>query len=147
MTTEDNPFAWLDPWAPRGSIQRFAVAGGFNSALFWVMWEVSLVLLVSIDLRILWGTAWGITGVLAHFVHRAFTFDNHRSVKLTLPASIPVYAGSLVGSSYTIGVLSELAPQWLRLLGLVNMLAWGLAIWLTMRVFVFRFDPSRHQSA
>ena len=147
MTTKADPFARLDSWAPRGSVQRFALAGGFNSGLFWVMWELFIVLFADVDLRMLWGVAWGLTGVMAHFVHRMFTFDGHRAVKLTLSASIPVYVGSLIGSSYTIGILADLAPDWLRVLGLLNMAVWGVLIWATMRVFVFRFEPARHQRA
>ena len=147
MTTDQVAFSWLDPWAPRGSVQRFAIAGGFNSGLFWLMWEISLVLPINVDLRVLWGIAWGLTGIMAHFVHRSFTFDNHRSVKLTFSASVPVYIASLAGSSFAIGVLAAMAPQWLRMLGLLNMAVWGLLIWATMRVFVFRFEPARHQRA
>ena len=56
------------------------------------------------------GSFWGLTGLLAHFVHRLYTFDNHKSLAWTLPAAIPVYVGSLVGSSMTIGWLSEKYP-------------------------------------
>tara|TARA_B100000900_G_C20244612_1_gene579402 strand:+ start:207 stop:653 length:447 start_codon:yes stop_codon:yes gene_type:complete len=127
--------------APRGSLGRFALAGAFNSAVFYIAWTVSMILLPEADVRILWGTFWGLTGVMAHFVHRWYTFDNHKSLAWTLPAAIPVYVGSLVGSSMSIGWLSEKYPDQIEWMGLPNMLCWGILIWLTMRIFVFQFTP------
>lgn len=129
-------------FAPRGSLARFALAGAFNSGVFYAAWSISMILLPDVDVRILWGTFWGLTGVMAHFVHRLYTFDNHKSLAWTLPAAIPVYVGSLVGSSMTIGWLSERYPGQIEWMGLPNMLCWGVLIWLTMRVFVFQFSPS-----
>ena len=105
-----------------------------------------LVMFSDGDVRILWGVCWGVTGVLAHFVHRWFTFDKRRSVRWTLPTSIPVYGSSLVGSSITIGWLSSSFPGQLRLMGIVNLLVWGVAIWLMMRLFVFQFTSTAHAS-
>ena len=51
--------------APRGSLGRFALAGAFNSAVFYIAWTGSMALLPEVDVRILWGTFWGLTGVLA----------------------------------------------------------------------------------
>ena len=98
-------------FAPRGSLGRFALAGAFNSGVFYVTWTISMFLLPDVDIRILWGTFWGLTGVMAHFVHRWYTFDNHKPLAWTLPTAIPVYIGSLVGSSLTIGWLSERYPE------------------------------------
>ena len=129
-------------FAPRGSLGRFALAGAFNSGVFYASWTISMFLLPDVDVRILWGTFWGLTGVMAHFVHRWYTFDNHKPLAWTLPAAIPVYVGSLVGSSMTIGWLSERYPGQIEWMGLPNMLCWGVLIWLTMRIFVFQFSPS-----
>jgi hypothetical protein len=119
----------LARFAPRGSLLRFGIAGSFNSLAFFIAWEVFL---------------WSFTGVMAHFVHRAYTFDARKPVKWTFATSIPTYVFSLVGSSYTIGTLSEMYPDQLRVLSVVNMLAWGFVVWLTMRVLVFQYkdeDP------
>ena len=129
--------------APRGSLGRFALAGAFNSAVFYVSWTFSMFLLPEVDVEILWGTFWGLTGLLAHFVHRHYTFDNHKPLNWTLPTAIPVYVGSLLGSSVTIGWLSEEYPTQIEWLGIPNMLCWGVLIWLTMRIFVFQFSPSK----
>lgn len=147
MTTDEDRFAWLDRYAPRGSILRFGLAGGFNSLVFFMMWEALMLIFTAIDVRWLWGLSWGATGIMAHFVHRAFTFDKRRPLKVTLPTSVPVYVGSLVGSSLTIGWMAEQAPDWLRFLGVVNTLVWGLLIWATMRVVVFRFTSSNVHNA
>lgn len=133
--------------APRGSLGRFALAGAFNSSVFYITWTASMYFLPEADIRILWGTFWGLTGVMAHFIHRWYTFDNHKSLAWTFPAAVPVYVGSLVGSSLTIGWLSEQYPGQIEWLGLPNMLCWGVIIWLSMRIFVFQFSPSTpHES-
>ena len=144
MTTELT--AWFNEHVARGSLIRFAVAGGFNSLVFFVAWHGLLVIFSDGDVRFLWAVCWGATGVLAHFVHRWFTFDKRKSVRWTLPTSVPVYGTSLVGSSITIGWLSSVAPGQLRLMGIVNLLAWGVVIWLLMRLFVFQFTTTTHAS-
>jgi len=62
-------------------------------------------------------------------------------VAWTLPTAVPVYLGSLLGSSLTIGWLTTRFPEWVHLMGVANMLAWGVLIWFTMRTFVFQFTP------
>ena len=96
-----------------------------------------------VDVRILWGTFWGLTGIMAHFVHRWYTFDNHKSLRWTLPTAIPVYLASMYGSSVTIGWLEGEFPEQIVWLGIPNLLFWGVIIWLTMRIFVFQFSSSR----
>ncbi len=127
---------------PRGSLGRFALAGAFNSSVFYVAWTVSMFLLPNVDVRILWGTFWGLTGIMAHFIHRFYTFNNHKPLAWTLPTAIPVYVGSLIGSSMTIGWLSEKYPSQVEWMGIPNMLCWGVLIWLAMRIFVFQHSPS-----
>ena len=130
-------------FAPRGSLGRFALAGAFNSGVFYATWTISMFLLPDVDVRILWGVFWGLTGVMAHFIHRWYTFDNHKPLAWTLPTAIPVYVGSLVGSSLTIGWLSERYPNQIEWMGIPNMMCWGVIIWLSMRIFVFQFSSSR----
>ena len=141
-----NAWGWLDDRIPRGSIVRFSLAGGFNSFIFYVFWAALIALLTDADVRILWGVCWGVTGVLAHFVHRWFTFDDRKSVKWTLSTAVPVYVASLVGSSMSIGWLSTAYTTDVRLMGLLNLLAWGLIVWLLMRLFVFQYSPTEHAS-
>jgi hypothetical protein len=57
-----------------------------------------------------------------------------------------VYVSSLVGSSITIGWLSDTYTADVRLMGLFNLLAWGVIVWLMMRLFVFQYSPTQHES-
>ena len=145
MTTEIRSVNLFKRFAPRGSLIRFGLAGGFNSGIFFTTWTVSMLLFPSVDVRLLWGLFWGLTGVMGHFVHRWFTFDDRKPVSWTLPTAVPVYVGSLVGSSITIGWLSSAFPDLLHLMGIVNLLGWGVLIWLAMRMFVFQYSsPTAH---
>lgn len=92
------------------------------------------------------GVCWGATGVFAHYVHRWFTFDDRKPVSWTLPTAVPVYIISLGGSSLTIGWLDDLFAEDIRLLGMVNLLAWGIVIWLMLRVLVFQYSSTAHAS-
>ncbi len=145
MTTDSLP--WLDERIPRGSIIRFSIAGGFNSAIFYVCWAMLLVVFSGADVRLLWGLCWGATGVLAHFVHRWFTFDDRKPVTWTLSTAIPVYSLSLVGSSVTIGWMVEFFNGDVRMLGIVNLLAWGIIVWLMMRMLVFQYSTAHASPA
>ena len=42
-------------FAPRGSLGRFALAGAFNSGVFYIAWTISMFLLPDVDVRLLWG--------------------------------------------------------------------------------------------
>ncbi len=127
--------------APRGSLQRFALAGGFNSGVFFLLWEFLRLFLSddSTGIRIAWGVAWGSTGFMAHFVHRWFTFDKRKSIKWTIGGAFGAYIFSLAGSTYTIGLFASQPAETLRWLGVANLLAWGIIIWAIMRLFVFQY--------
>jgi len=145
MTTD--LLAWLDERVPRGSLIRFSMAGGFNSVIFFLCWTLLLAAFSGVDVRILWGVCWGSTGVLAHYVHRWFTFDDRKPVSWTLPTAIPVYITSLVGSSVSIGWLAETFGGDVRPLGIMNLLAWGVIVWLLMRSWVFQYAGQPQTSA
>lgn len=136
----------LDELVPRGSLIRFSIAGGFNSAIFFFCWAALLAVFSNTDVRFLWGLCWGSTGVFAHFVHRSFTFDDRKPVSWTLSTAIPVYTISLVGSSASIGWLAGNFPEDIRLLGIVNLLVWGVIVWLMMRFWVFQYTSTAHAS-
>ena len=141
-----DAMAWLDERVPRGSLVRFSMAGGFNSIIFYLTWVVLLATFAGTDVRLLWGACWGATGVFAHYVHRWFTFDDRKPVSWTLPTAVPVYVISLGGSSLTIGWLDDLFAEDVRLLGMVNLLAWGVVVWLMLRLLVFQYSPTGHAS-
>ena len=127
---------------PRGSLGRFGLAGGFNSAVFYIAWTVSMFLFPRVDVRILWGTFWGLTGIMAHFVHRWYTFDNHKSLRWTLPTAYQFTWQVCTAQVYNRMVEGEF-PEQIVWLGIPNLLFWGVIIWLTMRIFVFQFSSSR----
>ena len=134
---------------PRGSLLRFGLAGGFNSGAFFLLWEFLRLFLSddSTGIRIAWGLAWGATGLMAHFVHRWFTFDKRKSIQWTIGASFGAYIFSLVGSTYTIGLFASQPEETLRWLGVANLLAWGVVIWAIMRRFVFQYKTEENQTA
>ena len=135
--------------APRGSLQRFGLAGGFNSGVFFLLWEFLRLFLSddSTGIRIAWGVAWGSTGFMAHFVHRWFTFDKRKSIKWTIGGAFGAYIFSLAGSTYTIGLFATQPAETLRWLGVANLLAWGVIIWAIMRLFVFQYRTEDDQTA
>ena len=139
MTTEPALADLFQRLAPRGSLIRFGIAGGFNSVVFLLAWAGSIVLFPDVEVKILWGVFWGLTGLFAHFVHRWFTFDRQRPVAHTLSVAIPIYVIGLVGSSISIGWLASWFPNHLVLMGVLNTLAWGAVIWLMTRIWVFKY--------
>ena len=141
MMIEVEPEWYLSRVAPRGSLQRFALAGAFNSIIFFVLWELFRFFAsdTKVSVQFSWGAAWALTSFIAHFAHRWFTFDKRKSVQWTIGSSTGAYAFSLTGSTYTIGLVASQGGQTLRLLGIANMIAWGLIIWAIMRIFVFQY--------
>ncbi|MAI40473.1 MAG: hypothetical protein CMA09_04170 [Euryarchaeota archaeon] len=127
--------------APRGSLQRFGLAGAFNSLIFFILWELFRFFSSNdkASIQFAWGAAWGLASFLAHFVHRWFTFDKRKSVQWTIGSSTIAYALSLTGSTYTIGLAATQNSGTLRMLGILNMLVWGLIIWAIMRILVFQY--------
>jgi len=126
---------------PRGSLLRFGLAGAFNSLIFFILWEL-LRFFTSNDkasIQFAWGVAWALASFLAHFVHRWFTFDKRKSVQWTIGSSTIAYAFSLTGSTFTIGLAATQNSGTLRMLGILNMLVWGLIIWAIMRLLVFQY--------
>ena len=139
MTTESALADLFQRLAPRGSLIRFGIAGGFNSVVFLLAWAGSIVLFPDVGVEILWGVFWGLTGLFAHFVHRWFTFDRQRPMMQTLSIAMPVYMFCLVGSSVSIGWLSSWFSEHLVWMGVLNTLAWGVMIWLMTRIWVFKY--------
>ena len=149
MMIEMSSMSAFNRLAPRGSLQRFALAGGFNSSVFFLLWEFLRLFLSddSTGIRIAWGVAWGATGFMAHFVHRWFTFDNRKSIQWTIGASFGAYVFSLGGSTYTIGLFADQPEATLRWLGLANLLSWGIISWAIMGLFVFHYKTEENQIA
>ena len=127
---------------PRGTLQRFGIAGGFNTFIFWIIWE-SLRLSPLYDAAgetVLWSLSWLASSVIAHFVHRRFTFDGRRNVRTTVLGTISVYAVGMMGSTLSFDAMLDLLSAFpIRLLFLLNIGIWGLFTWASMRWFVFGY--------
>jgi len=126
---------------PRGTLQRFGIAGGFNTFLFWIIWEIlrSTIFLDILNETAIWSISWAISSLSAHYVHRFFTFDGRKNVKNTIMGALSVYAFGMAGSTLSYDALLSMTSAPIRLIFLVNMLGWGLFTWSTMRWFVFGY--------
>jgi putative flippase GtrA len=126
---------------PRGTLQRFGIAGGFNTFLFWIIWELlrSTILLDLLNETAIWSISWAMSSLSAHYVHRFFTFDGRKNVKNTIMGALSVYAFGMAGSTLSYDALLSMTSAPIRLIFLVNMLCWGLFTWATMRWFVFGY--------
>jgi putative flippase GtrA len=89
---------------------------------------------------VLWSLSWLASSVVAHFVHRRFTFDGRRNVRTTVLGAISVYAVGMMGSTLSFDVMLDLLTTFpIRLLFLLNIGIWGLFTWASMRWFVFGY--------
>ena len=127
---------------PRGTLQRFGIAGGFNTFIFWIIWETLRLspLYDGAGETVLWSLSWLASSVVAHFVHRKFTFDGRRNVRTTVLGAISVYAVGMMGSTLSFDAMLDLLSAFpIRLLFLLNIGIWGLFTWASMRWFVFGY--------
>jgi len=127
---------------PRGTLQRFGIAGGFNTFIFWIIWETLRLspLYDSTGETTLWSLSWLASSIVAHYVHRMFTFDGRRNVRTTVLGAISVYAVGMMGSTLSFDVMLDLLTAFpIRLLFLLNIGIGGLFTWASMRWFVFGY--------
>ena len=126
---------------PRGTIRRFTICGGFNTLLFWLIWEFLVLFSPSLGISntFAWATGWFVSSISAHFVHRYFTFDGRKDIRHTAIGALSVYAFGLVGSTLTFDSLIILSDLPIRLIFLVNVSAWGIFTWAMMKWMVFGY--------
>jgi putative flippase GtrA len=126
---------------PRGTIRRFTVCGGFNTLLFWLLWEILMLFSQSLGITntFAWAIGWFASSISAHFVHRFFTFDGRKDVRYTAIGALSVYALGLVGSTLTFDSLVSISDLPIRLIFLVNASAWGIFTWAMMKWLVFGY--------
>ena len=126
---------------PRGTIQRFATAGGVNTLIFWISWEI-FRLTPLIDFSggtFIWTKSWVFSSKIAHLVPRWFTFDGRRDIKQTLLRAMSVYSFGLVLSTLSYDSFLVISDLPIRLIFLINMCLWGIFTWAAMRWFVFGY--------
>lgn len=127
---------------PRGTLQRFATAGGVNSLIFWILWELLRIspLLEYITETGAWAVSWIISCTIAHFVHRIFTFDGRRDIKKTMLGAFTVYSFGGVLSTLTYNLIYNGTSLDIRLIFGMNLLIWGFFTWASMRWLVFGYS-------
>lgn len=136
---------WFERLAPRGGIIRYGLVGCFNTLFFAVLIAI-LTFIFRVERQdsslwtLIWGVSWFISGVLAHWIHRKFTFKPSTKLTYSVSTGAPVYVIALLGSSVTFGLLVEFTKLWVPLLGLVNVGLWGFFQWVLNRTLIFRHD-------
>lgn len=132
---------------PRGTIRRFSVSGGFNTLIFWLLWEFLVYIspLIGISNTFAWAIGWFASSISAHFVHRYFTFDGRKDVRHTAIGALSVYAFGLVGSTLTFDSLVILSNFPIRLIFLINLCAWGIFTWAMMKWLVFAYIDDENE--
>ena len=127
---------------PEAPSSALALRAGFNTFIFWIIWETLRLspLYDAAGETVLWSLSWLASSVVAHFVHRRFTFDGRRNVRTTVLGAISVYAVGMMGSTLSFDVMLDLLTTFpIRLLFLLNIGIWGLFTWASMRWFVFGY--------
>lgn len=122
----------------KGTLQRFGIAGGFNTLLFLVIIEIFYFVISESHAAMIWATSWILTSFLAHFVHRAFTFETEEPMKKTIPLVALLYFIGMVGSTWTYLFFLDLLTIHIRYIALGNVLLWGSVTWINMRLFIFK---------
>jgi putative flippase GtrA len=127
---------------PRGTIRRFTIFGGFNTLLFWILWEILVFIspYIGFSNTFAWATGWFVSSISAHFVHRYFTFDGRKDVRHTTIGALSVYAFGLVGSTLTFDSLLILSNLPIRLIFFINVCCWGIFTWGMMKWMVFGYS-------
>ena len=131
----------LSSIAPRGTIRRFTAAGGSNTLLFWIFWEV-LRISPALDLFSetgVWTVAWIMSCTISHFTHRYFTFDKRKDVRNTMLGAYTVYAIGGVLSTISYNAIYSMVDWEIRIIFILNVLIWGLFTWVSLRWFVFGY--------
>lgn len=118
---------------------RFLGIATFNTAFFWIMYE----LLYWLDpfsiypATFAWAIAYSIGAIEAHYVHRRFTFKSNTTYSESLYWALCVYGA--------IGVISTISEHFLvylvdlnhRIAWVINMSVFGFMMFLGLRLLAF----------
>ena len=89
---------------------------------------------------VVWGIAWMGSSVVAHFVHREFTFLPSTNLAYSASTALPIYTLAFLGSSATFGLFLEFTTWYIWFITTINTGAWGITQWLMNRTVIFRHD-------
>jgi hypothetical protein len=128
----------LNQFFSKGSLQRFGLAGGFNTLLFLILIEIFYTIFDESSAPFVWAVSWILTSYMAHFIHRWFTFDTTEPIRKTIPLVAILYIFGMLGSTWTYVEFLQILSIDIRLIALLNVLLWGAITWLSMRVLIFK---------
>jgi hypothetical protein len=134
----NDMFPLFNQFFSKGSLQRFGLAGGFNTLIFLILIEIFYVIFDESFAPFIWAVSWILTSYIAHFIHRWFTFDTTEPIKKTIPLVAILYIIGMLGSTWTYVEFLGILTIDIRLIALLNVLLWGAITWLSMRVFIFK---------
>jgi hypothetical protein len=134
----NDMFPLFNQFFSKGSLQRFGLAGGFNTLIFLILIEIFYVIFDESFAPFIWAVSWILTSYIAHFIHRWFTFDTKEPVKKTIPLVAILYIIGMLGSTWTYVEFLGILTIDIRLIALLNVLLWGAITWLSMRMFIFK---------
>jgi len=131
-------FPLFNRFFSKGSLQRFGLAGGFNTLLFLILIEIFYAFLDESYAPFIWAASWILTSYVAHYIHRWFTFDTTEPVQKTIPLVAILYIIGMLGSTWTYVEFLGILTIDIRLIALLNVLLWGAFTWLSMRILIFK---------
>jgi len=131
-------FQLFNQFFAKGSLQRFGLAGGFNTLLFLILIEIFYAIFEESFAPVIWAVSWILTSYIAHFIHRWFTFDTTEPIQKTIPLVAILYIIGMLGSTWTYVKFLDILTIDIRLIALLNVLLWGAVTWLSMRVLIFK---------
>lgn len=123
-----------------GTFRRYVVTAIINFLAFYSLWEFFLFILPegSYWPTVSWAIAWILGSFQAHWTHRIWTFDSHRDIKWTIPATMTLYTigGVCSTACYYIGTVSWGFNE--RVVFLINSSIWGFLNYLGQREIAFK---------
>lgn len=128
----------------KGTLGRYAMTGLFNGAVFWVLWEIFRLFSDGSDLQenTSWALAWTFSSAIAFFTHNKFTFNSEGDLRKMFFATFLTYMITVVCSTTTYDIFVSIY-EYTRVVGLFNLLMWGVIDWAILRWIIFRhFDQA-----
>ena len=116
---------------------RFASVGFLTSAICWLLYEALFAWNPLPEFReaAAWAISYGLTSVLAHYLHYRLTFDPNRSYWPSLWRTMIIYGSSLIASTFTDHWLAQQMPH--RVAWIINMGSFGLINFFLLRYYAY----------
>ena len=120
-------------------ILRFYVVGFATSGCCWVLYEMLYLLNSHAEYReaMSWAISYGVTSVLAHYLHYRITFEPNRSYLTSLWRTMFVYLTSMVLSTITDHMLIEWGLHH-RMAWILNMGGFGIINFFFLKWYAYK---------